>query len=114
MGAGRDGIFVFNRNEIKLDLRDDPLIIGLRVVNPSSALAVMKRPFSDRGFFSMEKSTTYQEIKQSVFGSRFIYKVRTRDDGLNMFELDFKRMVYLIIFITILLPNHTTALILET
>lgn len=100
MGASSDGIFVFNKNEIKFDLKDDPLIIGLRVVNSSFALAVLKRPFLDRRFFS-EKSTTYQEIKQPVFGSRFIYRVRTRDDGLN-------------VLCTILLPNHTTTLILET
>lgn len=57
---------------------------------------IQQPSFKDR-FFSSAEKISYQEINQDFFHNRFIKRVRSRDEGLNMSGLDFKRILYLFV-----------------
>lgn len=76
-----------------MGLKDVALVLGLRVANPSfKPNAIDESTFKDR-FFPSAKQVSYREIHQPVFDSRFIKRDRSRDEGLNMPNINFKRMV---------------------
>lgn len=71
-----DGLFVFNKNELKHGLKGVALTSRVGVVNKASAQTLSKRQVLRRDFFQASSKRVTKRSTKSVFGSRFIKHVK--------------------------------------
>lgn len=88
-------------------LRDITLNSRLNFVCPAIRKTYVQVPsFKDR-FFLEIKQTSYQEIKQLVFSTKYESRVKPEEEGVSMPDLDFKILVYLFVLCTMLSNSYT-------
>lgn len=87
-------------------LRDITLNSRLNFVCPAIRKTYVQVPsFKDR-FFLEIKQTSYQEIKQLVFSTKYESRVKPEEEGVSMPDLDFKILVYLFVLCTMLSNSY--------
>lgn len=94
----RVSVFKLNNVEGKMGSKGVALISGLEVAFPASRSHLNNDDSAFKNkLFPGVRQICFQEINQVVFGSRFIKQVSLGDKGSKIFNLDFKRTVYLFV-----------------